>query len=305
MVKFQEIHARHLVVLSTIILLTIVSLFSYRLWRNNQFIFVGTEHGSSVGFYRTNLFGIGVPKLILSGNVNSPRWSPDGKKIVFVSSEGENGSPPFHIAIIDADGTNYKKLTEGDIRAYSPTWSPDGKKIAYVAAYKYEGGCPNAIFIMNSDGSEKTQITPYAYYMDLSWTPDGEKIAYFTFEPNGIFLVTIDGSHNQQITDQWTDSRPVWSHDGDYIVFQSTRDDTNDHFDIYIMRPDGTNIQRLTTDPAHDRNPSWSPNGKKIIFESNRDSENDAVYHIYIMNIDGSEQRRVTEIRGISPDWRP
>lgn len=305
MVKFQKIHPRQLLALSTIVLLTIVFLLSYRFWRNNQFIFVGTEYGSSVGLYRLNLFGAGVPKSILSGSVNTPRWSPDGKKIVYVLSAGEHGSPPFHIATINADGTNFKKLTEGKIRSFSPTWSPDGKKIAYVAALNYEGGGPYAIFIMNSDGSEKTQITPYAYYMDLSWSPDGEKIAYFTIEPMGIFLATIDGSYYQQITDQWMDSYPVWSHDGEYIAFQSTRDDIDDHFDIYIMRQDGTNIQRLTTDPAHDRKPSWSPDDQKIIFESNRDSENDAVYHIYIMNTDGSGQRRVSEIKGISPDWRP
>jgi TolB protein len=70
-----------------------------------------------------------------------------------------------------------------------------------------------------------------------------------------------------------------------------------------VMRADGTDIRRLTDNPAHDRQPSWSPDGEHIIFESNRDS--DFFYHVYIMNADGSEQKRLVEIESNSPVWRP
>lgn len=277
------------------------SLLLYREWRSNQIVFVGDYHGEKYGLYRLNLF-YGEPILIASGSIAHARWSPDGNRIAYVSSADENGRPPYHIAVMNNNGENTQQLTEGETRHYSPTWSPDGKQIAFISARDYEGGGPLAIFVINSDGGEQKQVTPYAFYNDLSWSPDGSRIAYSTF--NGIFVVSTDGAEYKQLTDQWTDSFPVWSPDGEYIAFQSTRDDTDEHFDIYVMRSNGTGIRRLTNNPAHDRQPSWSPDGKKIIFESNRDSD-DWLYHIYIMNADGTGQQRLVKIESNSPVWRP
>ena len=294
---------QYVLFISIIVILTgfvIGSLLLYKEWRNNQIAFVN-YHGEKPGLYRLNLL-YGKPILIKSGPIAQARWSPDGNRIAFVSSADENGGPPYHIAVMKENGENIQQLTEGRVRHYSPTWSPDGKQIAFISARDYEGGGNLAIFVMNSDGSEQRQITPYTYYSDLSWSPDGSRIAYSVF--NAIFVVSSDGTHHQQLTDQWTDHFPVWSPNGEYIAFASTRDDPNDYIDIYVMRSDGTDIRRLTNNPAHDRQPTWSPDGKKIIFESNRDSD-DWIYHIYIMNPDGTGQKRLVEMESNSPIWRP
>jgi Tol biopolymer transport system component len=284
--------------------ITIVSLLYYQRWRSNQIAFVGEYEGGISGLYRMNLLD-GTPILIAQDYVGSPEWSPDGKRIVYVSSTGEHGSPPYHISVMNSNGTNSQDLTDGQTRHYSPTWSPDGKHIAFIGARDFEGGGALAIFIIDSDGSNLTQLTPYAYYNYLSWSPDGSKIAYYTFAPDGIYTIDVDSLESKQLTDQWNDMVPVWSPDGKYIAFQSTRDDPDDRFDIYIMHRDGSDVQRLTTNPAHDRFPSWSPDGNKIIFESNRDSDSSSTYHIYIMNVDGTEQKRITEINSNRPVWRP
>ena len=279
-----------------------MSVFFFKEWRNNQILFLGDYHGEQLGFYRLNLL-YGTPRLIASGLITDARWSPDGSRIAYVSSADEIGRPPYHIAVMNTWGNNIEQLTEGRVRHYYPTWSPDGKQIAFIATRDFEGGTPLAIFVMNSDGSEQRQLTPYAYYNELSWSPDGARIAYSIF--NAIVVVSADGTEYQQLTDQWTDSFPVWSPDGEYIAFQSTRDNPSQYFDIYVMRSDGTDVRRLTNSPAHDRQPSWSPDGKKIIFESNRDSSDVAIYHLYIMNADGTEQERLMEMEGNSPVWRP
>ncbi|MBN1265713.1 MAG: PD40 domain-containing protein [Anaerolineales bacterium] len=292
-------------ILALVILgLTIIggSIF-YSAWRSNQIIFIGVEKGSNSGLYRLDLFS-GSLTLLASGHFSNPAWSPDGKRIAYVSSDGEHGSPPYHISVMDSDGGNIQQLTWGQTRHYSPTWSPNGEQIAFIGSRDYEGGSPLAIFLINIDSSGIKQLTPYAYYNYPSWSPDGSKIAFYTFAPDGIYTVDVETAEIHRLTDQWNDMFPVWSPDGEYIAFASTRDDPNDHFDIYIMRNDGTGIRRLTSDPAHDRQPSWSADGKRIVFESNRGPE-DWIYHIYIMNADGSDQKRVTEKNGTSPAWRP
>ncbi|MHC1782432.1 MAG: hypothetical protein AB9891_06680 [Anaerolineaceae bacterium] len=292
-----------LIILIMVILTGIVtgSILLFREWRNNQIAFVGDYHGENYGLYRFNMLD-GKPVLIASGPIAFPRWSPDGNRIAFISSADENGRPPYQIALMSNHGGNIQQLTEGKARRYSPTWSPDGKEIAFILARDYEGGGPLAIFVITSDGSEQRQITPYAFFNDLSWCPDGSRIAYSTF--NAIYVINTDGTSNQQLTDHFSDSFPVWSPNGEYIAFQSTRDDPNNYYDIFVMRSDGTDIRRLTNASAHDRQPSWSPDGKKIVFESNRDSD-DWIYHIYIMNADGTEQKRLVEMESNSPAWRP
>jgi Tol biopolymer transport system component len=84
------------------------------------------------------------------------------------------------------------------------------------------------------------------------------------------------------------------AHPTDKIVFTSTRDGNNE---IYVMDADGTNVTRLTTNPAYDVGPVWSPDGSKIAFVSDRDGDEE----IYVMNADGSNQTRLTTSPGA--DW--
>jgi Tol biopolymer transport system component len=92
----------------------------------------------------------------------------------------------------------------------------------------------------------------------------------------------------------------------EYIVFTSTRDG---NYEIYTMKPDGSELHRLTyslednRNLVDDYNPSISPDGQKIAFESRRDND----YEIYVMNYDGSDQTRITFSEGGDgvPSWSP
>ena len=74
--------------------------------------------------------------------------------------------------------------------------------------------------------------------------------------------------------------------------------------DIYIARPDGSGLRRLTNSPAGEFDPSWSPDGRKIAY---RRETRDSAPDIYVMNADGSGKRNVTKgaAEGISPAWSP
>lgn len=88
----------------------------------------------------------------------------------------------------------------------------------------------------------------------------------------------------------------TWSPDGWWIAFQTDRDGD---FEIYAKKVDGTELRRLTEDPAGDIHPSWSPDGNQLAFASDRAGSLD----IYVMNADGSGVTRLTDHPG--PDDYP
>ncbi|MGH2899507.1 MAG: TolB family protein, partial [Solirubrobacteraceae bacterium] len=88
------------------------------------------------------------------------------------------------------------------------------------------------------------------------------------------------------------DSLPAWSPDGSRIAFLTNRDAD---FEIYTMKPDGSDPVRLTTSVGEDAHPSWSPDGSQIAFHSRRTSgPGDSGLDIFRMDADGSNQTRVT-----------
>lgn len=93
----------------------------------------------------------------------------------------------------------------------------------------------------------------------------------------------------------------TWSPDGKRISFTANRDQ---NWDVFVMKADGSQITRLTEDPAQDRYTTWSPDGKKIAFSSNREGKQD---DIYVMNADGSGVTRLTRDPGrdTTPAWSP
>lgn len=80
------------------------------------------------------------------------------------------------------------------------------------------------------------------------------------------------------------------------IAFTSER---NENFDIHVVNADGSELKRLTNNPAWDELPAWSPDGRKLAFQSIRNGN----WDIYVMNADGTEQKRLT--RDSAHDARP
>ncbi|MEP6775356.1 MAG: hypothetical protein ABJA50_07145, partial [Chloroflexota bacterium] len=87
---------------------------------------------------------------------------------------------------------------------------------------------------------------------------------------------------------------PKWNSVGNRIAFVSDRDGNPE---IYTMRPGGEEQFRLTNDPGQDYWPAYSPDSSRIVFTSNRIDPNN--YELYTMNIDGTNQQRITIVTGV------
>lgn len=234
-----------------------------------------------------------------------PSWSPDGKKIAFVSNR--NGGY-IQIWVIDADGANPIRLT-GGVWDQNPVWSPNGKKIAYQAYRKkalnvdfeernYE------IYVMNADGSNKNRLTDRQEFDGHpSWSPDGKKIVYSSRRENRIaeiYVMDVNGRNekriSQNIKDRENKFMPAWSPDGRRIAFVHDSQ-------IYVMDSNGEN-QRKITHKRMNRYPTWSPDGTTLAFESWE--RHGAEHGIYLIDVRGGALTPIGEVHkqgDFQPDW--
>jgi len=238
-------------------------------------------------------------------------------RIAFTSDRDGNAE----IYVMNADGSEQENLTNNPAGDASPAWSPDGKKIAFYS----ERDGNSEIYVMNADGSGQKRLTNnLGYAVDLAWSPDGERIA-FRSERDGnweIYVMNADGSGLERLTNNPAlDANPAWSPDGKKIAFHSLRGGSPEP-EIYVMNADGSGLERLSNpaySPAFDADPAWSPDGKKIAFTSDRNTYftpykgknyEITVREIYVMNFDGSGQKRLTNNTAnidydTGPAWSP
>jgi dipeptidyl aminopeptidase/acylaminoacyl peptidase len=156
----------------------------------------------------------------------------------------------------------------------------------------------------------------------IAWSPDGTRIAYQNpiADERGIFVANPDGSDAARMTEGANDAWPSWSPDGTRIVFSSTRydpaiepcepagADATCPTDLYTIDVDGSNITRLTSDPAAEYRARWSPTGDLIAFERNTEDPPLMRPAIFTMNPVGTDVRQMSTGDGGSdfwPNWSP
>lgn len=232
---------------------------------------------------------------------SEPVWSPDGRKIAFVSDrDGER-----EIWVMNADGRGRRQLTHNDADEHDPDWSPDGRQIAFE---RNDGLHDEEIYVVNTDGTGERQLTANETNdYSPSWSPDGRQIAFASDRGGGrsdIFVMKADGTGQRSLTrTRAGGDRPSWEPNGRRIVFECGAADL-----CMMSSTNGGGFRRLARGPAGEMlAPTWSKDGRKIAFVSASSQSRDFPYgDIYVMNANGEQQRRVTR-DGISgnPSWSP
>jgi len=267
-------------------------------------------------------------ELIMSPNM--PSFHPSGERFV-TQAVAPSGVLGRGINIVESEtGTSRVLFQREGKHALAPQWSPKGDVVAFGLGTftlftggltpqitkpedRVDGG--GQVAVINADGSGFREVTTGPNNSGFpSIAPDGKRLVYRTFGPegNGLRILNLADGSVKTLTSYY-DNFPFWSPRGDLIMF-SRQDRGN--FDIYTIKPDGSDLNRLTTSPGNDAHMAWSPDGEWIVFSSSRMGfKDESLYttgpqpygELFLMRYNGNDVRQLTDNQweDAAPAWQP
>ena len=264
----------------------------------SRIVYVRVSHDIMTDRARRNLWIVNAdgsnnrPLRSESKNFSSPRWSPDGTRLAYVSAA--EGSPQLYVRWMDSGQTALlTNLQEGPD---SITWSPDGKSIAFTQLVPYDKE-PLAVPPKKPEGAN--WAPPVKVIDTVTYRADGAGYLEAGFEH--VFVVSAEGGTPRQLTDgKFNDGGPLsFTPDGKCIVFSANRGEDWERDpqenDVFVVDLATQALTRLTTRDGPDNSPAVSPDGKKIAYVGFDDKlQGYQVTHLYVMDVDGRNPREIT-----------
>lgn len=222
----------------------------------------------------------------------SPRWSPDGTRLAYVSAA--EGSPQLYVRWMDSGQTAL--LTNLVQAPGAIAWSPDGKSIAFTQ-FVPSSKPPLASPPEKPEGA--SWAPPVKVVDSVVYRADGQ--GYLDIGFNHVFIVSSEGGTARQLTDgDFNDDGPLsFTPDSKRIVFSANRgadwERDPQESDVFAVDIATGNLTRLTSRDGPDNSPVVSPDGKRVAYLGFDDRlQGYQITHLYVMDIDGGNSRLVT-----------
>jgi Tol biopolymer transport system component len=174
-----------------------------------------------------------------------------------------------------------------------PDWSPTEDRLIYAS--QREGDRRWRLYTSWGDGDKEINLRREG--KSPTFAPNGDSFAFEACDNTGnrcgLWVGDLENSEygSQPILENPLAKSPDWSPVDPEIAYMA---DPDKNWDLYVVNSDGTNVRRLTDDPAIDGLPTWSPDGKWLAFLSNR-GEN---WGIWILHFASGETRQIFSFDG-------
>jgi dipeptidyl aminopeptidase/acylaminoacyl peptidase len=237
----------------------------------------------------------------------SPRWSPDGTRVAWISDRG--GRPQIFEKAV-ASGTD-RQATQVEASPLTFAWSPDGKSFAYTVRAPAEGAAPWAppAILPRLERSGYVQLRATSADHPLStaacpvvgepaWMIDGQRVLAGC-EDGRIYAFPLSGTPKALVTEPGRNEGPVVSPDGSRIAWLSTRDATQSYAirKLYVMNHDGTRVRILSGSLDRDAtDPQWSSDSRTVYFVA----DDSGSTHVYAARNDGTVRKVTTASERLS-----
>jgi len=219
------------------------------------------RHDSDI--YMTSWDGATTVRLTASDeSETSPRWSPDGKTLAFLS--GRQGSKGSQVWLLNRAGGEAERVTQFKGGVSAMAWSPDGGRLALVVTDTQP--------TVDSTKAKPIVVDRYAFKRDGQGFLGKEHAHLYAFD-------VATRKWEQVTSGDEDDAAPAWSPDGKWLAFVSAREpeaQRYDNTDVYVVEARaGSAPKRLTTFQGRDEAPlSWSPDGSMVAYVQGPEPKN-------------------------------
>ncbi len=250
------------------------------------------KDGTRSDLWIMNADGSGM-RALASGekSYGSPRWAPDGSKLIYVSNQG--GSSQVWLRWMDTgQEAELTHIAEGSPRGV--TWSPDGQWIAFSMRVPEEA--PTLAHMpprpKGADWGPAWRMIDRLHYRQ-------DEVGYLPHGYTHVFVLPAQGGTPRQLTfGPYDDGAPEWSADSRSLYFSGNRHEDREYdpanSEVYRVSLDGGEPQALTSRQGPDGEPTVSPGGGVVAYTGFDDRyQGYQVTHLYVMNADGSGSHEV------------
>lgn len=194
----------------------------------------------------------------VEADYSRPSWSPDGARLVYSESIRFDGEYP-EIFTARADGSEIVNISNTPGYEWEVAWSPNASLIAFFAVRGDTAG----LYTMRPDGSEVRLRYPGAEVLGFRWAPDGSRLLFTapgaTERERRVIVMQADGQSPVVVASGTLEGRShSWSPDGEWITYAAMN--ARGEYDVYIVRPDGSDRRNVTAESSSGRSPVWVQN---------------------------------------------